>query len=660
MNFHWIATGLLVLMASQATAAGTPDQQCRGRKLSSSGSYMAGTLACAAKAAKGGVAIDALCMTAAAGKFSGACTAADTKAGAPCNGDADATKGELNDAVDAIVAALPAGAGAGSCAASQRKATGKFAQALLKAHGKQVSSADAERLAAAITKAEGKLQAAFDKAETAGGCATGLDATVKPLVEAVVEFLNGCIGGASACSQVEQDVMAGGSVTSDPGAAGATTTNPVTTAIVSPVPGTVRITETLATGDAPDGYEVLGFRVHIEAPLASAAVPLSFTFRIDASLLPFDPSTVQLTRDGVPIGVCTGSPGTADPDPCESARSILGDGDLSITALSSHASVWEAVKPECTVTGQWSDGTITWNGVEDENGTAVFLASISIQGGSTPETVTITRTGSTLDADGTAGTINEACTTMVMPPYTWTRTSGSACGDDTVDAGEDCDDGGAGTTCDAFVCELPWPANPTRKQCRMCVTPCGDGQMLGSEQCDDGNVAGGDDCSSTCRIECSLDGTWTDSISGAKYNVQRQADLTIDVLGGLGPVVSGPWNTTWTRDGSLHNGGSGIINSTCTRIDVNSSFYSRVSTVVCGDGVVQGTEECDDGNRMNGDGCDAQVCEDPVPGFESYYVCKFCVNGVVGCGDGDLDGGEQCDDGNLFIGDGCSSDCTTE
>jgi len=322
--------------------------------------------------------------------------------------------------------------------------------------------------------------------------------------------------------------------------------------------------------------------------------------------------------------------------------------------------VWEAVKPECTPTGQWNDGLLTWNGVEDANGTTVFLANYSPSGG-TPQTVAVTRSGLTIDAEGTAGTIDEACAKMVAGPHTWNRTSGAACGDGTVDAGEECDAGTGGSACQHFACDLPWPGNALAKQCRFCVTPCGDGQVLGSEQCDDGNLAGGDDCSSMCRIECSLDGTWTDSIAHAHYNVQRQAVLTIDVLGGLGPVATGPWNTTWTRDGSAFDGGAAMINSTCTRIDLtNGAFYARVSEVVCGDGVVEGDEECDDGNRVNGDGCNVQVCEDPVPGFESYYVCYFCVTGPVGCGDGDLDGGEQCDDGNLFIGDGCSSTCTTE
>src|SRR5579871_627304 len=60
----------------------------------------------------------------------------------------------------------------------------------------------------------------------------------------------------------------------------------------------------------------------------------------------------------------------------------------------------------------------------------------------------------------------------------------------------------------------------------------------------------------------------------------------------------------------------------------------------CGDGVVnQAGEQCDDGNQVNGDGCDNN--------------CTFS-----GCGNGILDPGEQCDDGNLIDGDGCDHNCT--
>ena len=59
----------------------------------------------------------------------------------------------------------------------------------------------------------------------------------------------------------------------------------------------------------------------------------------------------------------------------------------------------------------------------------------------------------------------------------------------------------------------------------------------------------------------------------------------------------------------------------------------------CGDGVQNGTDECDDANTNDFDGCNS--------------VCGL----TEGCGDGNLDAGEECDDNNIVSGDGCSSSC---
>ncbi|WP_437734331.1 lamin tail domain-containing protein [Sorangium sp. So ce1335] len=67
---------------------------------------------------------------------------------------------------------------------------------------------------------------------------------------------------------------------------------------------------------------------------------------------------------------------------------------------------------------------------------------------------------------------------------------------------------------------------------------------------------------------------------------------------------------------------------------------------ICGDGVVDEGEVCDDGNTADDDGCSptCQREEPPEPG----------------CGDGALDPGEQCDDSNKENGDGCSAECQIE
>jgi cysteine-rich repeat protein len=61
---------------------------------------------------------------------------------------------------------------------------------------------------------------------------------------------------------------------------------------------------------------------------------------------------------------------------------------------------------------------------------------------------------------------------------------------------------------------------------------------------------------------------------------------------------------------------------------------------VCGDGIIDQGEACDDGNTQNADACQAS-CQLPA------------------CGDGiaDLGLGEQCDDGNSDDGDACPSTC---
>ena len=97
---------------------------------------------------------------------------------------------------------------------------------------------------------------------------------------------------------------------------------------------------------------------------------------------------------------------------------------------------------------------------------------------------------------------------------------------------------------------------------------------------------------------------------------------------------------------------------------------------VCGDGVYDPGEDCDDGNRQDGDGCSAQCrLEDLAScGNAKLNPGETCDDGNVSdgdgcsatcqsegkCGDGSLDPGEQCDDGNASIGDGCSSKCLLE
>ena len=98
----------------------------------------------------------------------------------------------------------------------------------------------------------------------------------------------------------------------------------------------------------------------------------------------------------------------------------------------------------------------------------------------------------------------------------------------------------------------------------------------------------------------------------------------------------------------------------------------------CGDGIVNGNEQCDDGNTVSGDGCSSvctkelgkcgdgivdvatETCDDgnTVSGDGCSSTCQTETS--TKCGNGTLDSGEACDDGNTASSDGCSSTCQVE
>jgi cysteine-rich repeat protein len=91
--------------------------------------------------------------------------------------------------------------------------------------------------------------------------------------------------------------------------------------------------------------------------------------------------------------------------------------------------------------------------------------------------------------------------------------------------------------------------------------------------------------------------------------------------------------------------GFGSINKLSSFLNLNRYAKTNIGNFVlsvCGDGVLDAGEACDDGNTTNGDGC-SSTCE-----LESV------------CGNGILEGNEVCDDGNTIDGDNCSSTCDAE
>ncbi len=78
---------------------------------------------------------------------------------------------------------------------------------------------------------------------------------------------------------------------------------------------------------------------------------------------------------------------------------------------------------------------------------------------------------------------------------------------------------------------------------------------------------------------------------------------------------------------------------------------------VCGNGILEAEESCDDANSTPGDGCSG-ICL-VESGFTCPVVGEPCESNLY-CGDGLAGPDEGCDDGNAEAGDGCSESCQVE
>lgn len=155
---------------------------------------------------------------------------------------------------------------------------------------------------------------------------------------------------------------------------------------------------------------------------------------------------------------------------------------------------------------------------------------------------------------------------------------------------------------------------------------CGDGQVnQTSEQCDDGNLIPGDGCDALCQKEPEPQPDGTVIISEVMAN--PDADVGSDI--GEWFEVHNPTSkaidiTGWTiRDEPVQKPG------TC---NANSS-QSCLSNAECG----------------NGDTCKLPT----KPAQEQHKLIPLCGNGRV-------EPSELCDDGNTAAGDGCGAACSVE
>ena len=143
-----------------------------------------------------------------------------------------------------------------------------------------------------------------------------------------------------------------GTVSTDPQHTGPTPEAPTSAAVTTPSGGDVTIAAGPPTAEH-QGFELLGTQFEITAPDATTDNPLELVFTLDAASLPAGEPVENITvlRNGTAAANCIGD-GTATPDPCVAARTVLAGGDLEIKVLSSHASTWNLAVREPEPGGQ--------------------------------------------------------------------------------------------------------------------------------------------------------------------------------------------------------------------------------------------------------------------------------------------------------------------
>jgi cysteine-rich repeat protein len=204
-----------------------------------------------------------------------------------------------------------------------------------------------------------------------------------------------------------------------------------------------------------------------------------------------------------------------------------------------------------------------------------------------------------------------------------------ACGNNIVDAGEECDDGMRNSDTEPNACRKGcwWPF-------------CGDAVVDVAEECDDGNASNSDACMTNCK-----------TATGA-------------LLASCGNGIIDP--------GEECDGGAGNSNTT------PDACRENCTSPRCGDGTRDWGEECDDGNLQPSDGCSGMCSREEdlisVCGNGTKEAGEECDSGTANsdivpntcrttcnnpsCGDGVIDRGEQCDDGR-FNSDTQSDACRT-
>jgi hypothetical protein len=178
MRIHRLLVIAVMLAGARADAALDDAGRCCATKLRSAGVREKQVLACHARAAAHGTAVDPACVAAAADALARQFARAEGQGGCAAVGDAALVNGDVSRAVGDVATLLRPVADASACAARKLKASGRLAQSLARAF-----ALEAPRPTDHLTEIEAgtasliaRFQSKFTRLEAGGGCLTTGDA----------------------------------------------------------------------------------------------------------------------------------------------------------------------------------------------------------------------------------------------------------------------------------------------------------------------------------------------------------------------------------------------------------------------------------------------------------------------------------------------------
>lgn len=179
------------------------------------------------------------------------------------------------------------------------------------------------------------------------------------------------------------------------------------------------------------------------------------------------------------------------------------------------------------------------------------------------------------------------------------------------------------------------------------VNQCGNGVAETGEGCDDGNTTNGDGCSATCAIEVAGSYTVvsaTATVATSIATVGQTANITINVTtpGYLTARTQTDLSGACASDTQMN-----LNDSTGTSIAYNDDGGTGLCSAFTSPLLSTGTYEL----VVNEYGNNGTIA--------NLYVVLGSIQANI-CGNGIAETGETCDDGNTVSGDGCSSMCALE